>query len=193
MGQGTGAGLWKGEKIMKKIISLVSKADNIITFLCVLLLCALTIMVLASVAMRFFFSISIQAMEELCRYTFIAFIMLMCGPVVWRESHINVDLLIKKTRGKLRKTLGIINTVMTTAVLGYIVYWAVPWIQNIKRFGQLTSSQKFELWMPNMLVPIGLGLALLFAIALLAKKIAEYNNEDTDDDTLGEIDLDSTI
>lgn len=176
---------------MEKFKKIVDDADSLITFICIILLCVLTLMVFASVVLRVCFSISFQFMEELCRYTFIAFIMLMCGPVIWRETHINVDIVLKKLKGRPRKVLEILNTIMTLAVLIYIVGWSVPWISNIKRFGQLTSSQKFQLWKPNMLVPIGLGLAVLFAAALLIRQILEFKKEE--DPKKDELDLDSII
>jgi C4-dicarboxylate transporter DctQ subunit len=158
----------KGMDVLFKWIMLVAVA--------LLLLCVLLVNV--SVLLRYVFSVSFQWTEEMARYLHIGIVILLLGPLVWKSVHINMDLIIQKTRGKTKKIIRIAGELATLFLITYTFIYAYKWVAQLLTYRIKTFSTVFEQWQPSMIIPLGFGIAVLFNIALLLKEIARFNKED---------------
>ncbi len=159
---------------MNKILKFAEKLDNIVVLVCCVLLLGYTGIVLTGVFLRTFFSLAFQWTEELCRYFHIATVVLMCGPLIFKEGHIKVDLLMNYISEKVQAILEIISISLTTCYVGFVLYHAVRWEKQLYDLQSLTNSQAFKLWMPGIAIPVGFFIAFLFCFLLIVKKIKYY-------------------
>ena len=166
---------------MERLESILDGLSKYIIWFSVITLLVMVVMVNASVLLRYVFSISFQWMEELVRYMHIGIVILLCGPLIWSKSHITMDLIVQKTKGKTKKIVRIIGEICTLILVSFTFVHACSWVEQLLEYRITTFSTVFEQWQPSMIIPLGFGIATLFITALIIHEIVHFNTEDEEE------------
>jgi TRAP-type C4-dicarboxylate transport system permease small subunit len=122
-----------------------------------------------SVVRRYVFDTPVAWTDELVGYLLVASVMLAAADALFGGEHIAVDIVTERlsSAGKRVAYLFGLVTVMATAVL--LVVEGIGTVTFSRQVGlRSNGSLAVEMWIPQLLVPIGAGLLLLAAIVAFA-------------------------
>lgn len=132
---------------------------KILSYLCGLLILAMTVLIFWQVVCRYAFNNSLTWSEELGRYIFIWLTFIGLPVAMKTGSHVAIDLLLKKTSGKFHLSILTINFI-ATVVLAVVIFYS-----GIRLFavgiGQISSAMQLPMQYVYSIIPLS-GLALLF-------------------------------
>lgn len=122
----------------------------------------------ANVVLRKFFAAPIVGAEEVMNFLMVAVVFLGAGVVAFDNTHINMEILIDrfpKRVGNIFRAVALVAAVVIAAIL---VDLGLPIIEHLRQFNELSQAANVPLWIPQLMVPIGLTLLALGALARLA-------------------------
>jgi TRAP-type C4-dicarboxylate transport system permease small subunit len=132
-----------------------------------LLLIAVTLN-FANIIGRYLLSAPIAWAEEVMLFLLVAVVFLGSSVVSWEGRQIRMDVFLHMLPPVLRRCLEVIADLATIAVSIALIYFSWPVISMLVEFDQRSQAADFPLFVPQGLIPVGLGLtALLTAIRLL--------------------------
>ena len=122
----------------------------------------------ANVIGRYFFNASIFWAEEIMLYLMVACVFLGNGVVAWSGRQIRMDVVVAMMPEKARQTLNLTAELVLIAVALAIIVFSFPVVRDLYNFDQRSQSAELPLFIPQSMIPIGLGImALMVAIRLL--------------------------
>lgn len=122
----------------------------------------------ANVIGRYFFNASIFWAEEVMLYLMVACVFLGNGIVAWSGRQIRMDVIVAMMPERAREALNLLAELVLIVVALAIIVFAFPVIRDLFSFDQRSQSAEVPLYIPQSMVPIGLGImAIMVAIRLL--------------------------
>ncbi|MGE0735862.1 MAG: TRAP transporter small permease [Alphaproteobacteria bacterium] len=122
---------------------------------------------------RYLFSAPISWADEIMLFLMIAGVFLGACAVTAENKHIRMDILVNYLPARLRRGFDVLGDILTIVVCGGMVAIAVPVIEKLTRFGQMTEAARIPIAIPQSVVPISFALiALLLIVRLLGGRRA---------------------
>jgi TRAP-type C4-dicarboxylate transport system permease small subunit len=122
----------------------------------------------SNVVGRKFFSAPIIGAEEMMNFLMVAVVFLGAGVVAYDNTHINMEIVIDRFPPRIRDAFRAFAQLAAIAVAAVLVVLGVPIIQHLAAFDERSQAANVPLWIPQLMVPIGLTLLALGALARLA-------------------------
>ncbi len=119
----------------------------------------------AAVIMRYVFSFSLEWIEEGARYLALFAAFIAAGPVLRNKGHVALDLLVTGLTGA-RQQLHVFAVNLAAFIVGGAIFaWGAELALQTYEYGVLTASLQFPQWLPYSIVPLGMGILVLFSLA----------------------------
>lgn len=141
-----------------KIISLLNKAEEIVSSSCLVVMTAL---IAFQVVTRYAFHYSFDWSEELARYLFIWSIYMGCSFAAKEDRHLEVTILRTIAGGKLDKPVTLISQALTIVFCLACGWWGLEMVRFLASTGQNTPALEVKMYWVFLSVPVGLGLMAL--------------------------------
>lgn len=127
-----------------------------------------------NVIARYFFSASIYWAEEVMLFLMVGCVFLGNGVVAWSGRQIKMDVIVGMLPTKAREALDVFAELVFIVVAITIMVFAWPVIRDLYNFDQRSQSAEIPLYIPQVLIPVGLGImAALVSVRLI---LAAYRN-----------------
>lgn len=117
---------------------------------------------------RKFFFHPIVGAEEVMSFLMVAVVFLGAGVVAYDGTHINMEIVIDRLPVPLRNTFRALAQIGAIAIAGAIVTLGVPIVGHLAAFDERSQAANVPLWIPQLMVPVGLTLLAIGALARLA-------------------------
>jgi TRAP-type C4-dicarboxylate transport system permease small subunit len=122
----------------------------------------------ANVIGRKFLSAPIVGAEEVMNFLMVAVVFLGAGVVAYDGTHINMEIVIDRFPPRLRDGFRALAQIAAIAVVAILVTLGVPIVEHLAQFDERSQAANVPLFIPQAMVPIGLTLLALGALARLA-------------------------
>jgi TRAP-type C4-dicarboxylate transport system permease small subunit len=136
-----------------------------------LLLIAVTLN-FANIIGRYLLSAPIAWAEEVMLFLLVAVVFLGSSVVSWEGRQIRMDVFLHMLPPVLRRCLEVIADLATIAVSVALIWFAWPVIDMLVQFDQRSQAADFPLFVPQGLIPVGLGLTALLTAIRLARELS---------------------
>ena len=121
-----------------------------------------------NVVARYFFHASIHWAEEIMLYMMVGCVFLGNGVVAWSGRQLRMDVILGMMPPKARDAFDLLAELTLIGTSLTIVWFAWPVIRDLFLFDQRSQSADVPMYIPQVMVPIGLSImALLVAVRLL--------------------------
>jgi TRAP-type C4-dicarboxylate transport system permease small subunit len=118
----------------------------------------------ANIVGRYVFSAPIASAEEVMLFLLVGIVFLGNSVVGYEGKQLRMDVVLQALPARVRHGLEVLAD-LTLIVLGW------PAVEMLAEFDQRSQAADIPLWIPQALVPIGLGLnAFLVAVRLLMRR-----------------------
>jgi TRAP-type C4-dicarboxylate transport system permease small subunit len=146
-------GLVTGIKILTAILLIVAVALNF-----------------ANIIGRYVLNAPIASAEEIMLFLLVAVVFLGNSVVSWEGKQIRMDVFLHVLPSALRRWLEFIADLAVIAVSLVLIGLAWPVIHMLAEYDQRSQAADVPLYIPQALIPIGLGLTAILTLARLIKK-----------------------
>jgi TRAP-type C4-dicarboxylate transport system permease small subunit len=117
---------------------------------------------------RKFLSSPIVGAEEVMNFLMVAVVFLGAGVVAYDGTHINMEILIDRFPPRLRDSFRALAQIAAIAIVVILVTLGVPIVEHLAQFDERSQAANVPLYIPQAMVPIGLTLLAIGALARLA-------------------------
>ncbi|ACV67855.1 TRAP transporter small permease subunit [Desulfohalobium retbaense] len=140
-------------------------------FFSALFMIGIVILIMIEVVMRSLFNTSTMITSEFSGYFLVALVVLGLGHTLHHEGHIRITLL----RGRLgpvgRKRLDLVVGSLGLCLCLFALYFTVLMVLDTRSLGMRADTvAETPLWMPQAVIPVGLGLFALQLFAFLVRR-----------------------
>jgi TRAP-type C4-dicarboxylate transport system permease small subunit len=126
----------------------------------------------ANIVGRYVLNAPIASAEEVMLFLLVAVVFLGNSVVSWEGKQIRMDVFLHLLPSALRRGLEFIADLAAIAVSLVLIWLAWPVIDMLAGFDQRSQAADVPLYIPQALIPIGLGLtAILTAARLITKPV----------------------
>lgn len=133
----------------------------------------IAVIVMATVILRYFFSITFIWVEEFVTFAFIFSTFWGVGACILKNEHITIDYLYNKLTGKVRMGIGIINNVIVIFVCYIVVLNSFQWISAVGN--QISDGLRINMKYVYIIMPISMIITIVCGII----KTVLYIKEET--------------
>jgi TRAP-type C4-dicarboxylate transport system permease small subunit len=162
---------------MKRWSAWVDRTARAGSFLGGLAVLVITLLVTYDVAMRYFLGRPQVFVHELASFLLVLVIFWGLAHTFRSDGHIAVDLVTRTLRPPLRASLRAVTLLLGLAFLAIVTWETWETALRAYRFGRVSTVMLYPLWIPQLCIPLGLGLmffamlvALIRRVELLAKR-----------------------
>ncbi len=135
-----------------------------------LLLIAITLN-FANIIGRYVFNSPINSAEEVMLFLLVAVVFLGNSVVSWEGKQIRMDVFLHMLPPSMRRWLEVFADLVTIAVSLALVWFAWPVINMLVEFDQRSQAANVPLFIPQLLIPVGLALTALLTATRLVREI----------------------
>ena len=132
---------------------------------------AIVALITYDVAMRFFFEQPQLFVDEVASFLLLLVIFGGLGYTFRTGGHVRVDLVTAHLPGRARAWLRVLGLVLGLAFLGVVMWPTVQSALTAYRYGRVSAVMLYPLWVPMLLIPLGLLLLALTMLAALAAQV----------------------
>jgi len=132
-----------------------------------LLFAGMAVLVILLVILRYFFGSSIPGGFEALRFAFIYTTFLGAAVLVGRDGHISIRLLVNRLPRTAQRVVNVLNGVLIAGMHLYLLVLSLNWIRVTGGF--LAEELDFPMRFIKVSLPIGCGLAALYALLRIVK------------------------
>jgi TRAP-type C4-dicarboxylate transport system permease small subunit len=150
------------------VIGRVARSAATLAGLAVLAIVAL---ITYDVAMRFFFEQPQLFVDEVASFLLLLVIFGGLGYTFRTGGHVRVDLVTAHLPGRARAWLRALGLVLGLAFLGVVMWPTVQSALTAYRYGRVSAVMLYPLWVPMLLIPLGLLLLAVTMLAALATQV----------------------
>ncbi|MCW5656801.1 MAG: TRAP transporter small permease [Burkholderiaceae bacterium] len=118
-----------------------------------------------TVIMRYGFGYSEQILEEIARYTVVYACLVYVGPLQARHQHIAVDVISSRFAPSAKRAWQFLLGVLFLAITAIVFASGWLWVRDLHGYNMMVIGGTMPAWIPSLSVPLGMGLAVLFALA----------------------------
>lgn len=127
------------------------------------LLITSTLIAVVSVVLRYAFQTSYSIVEELCRFSLVYAVMLAFGPLIVRNMHLSMAILVDLLPESIRRLADMVIHLLLSILLVFLLVAAWQWEMGLVAMGILTMSGDMRAWIPSAALPLGISVALVYA------------------------------
>lgn len=154
--------------IVRRLSQFIESIDNplIIMGLCALVCSAA--MLFAGVILRYLFHATIPLFEELSVNLVIWAVMIFSGPVFKRGSHVGMEFVAGKLKGRAR---AIHQLILDLVIFGicFLLFWkGIELVKISHLLGKTTNSGALSVWYMQMAIPVG---GLIYGVYVISEFI----------------------
>ena len=121
----------------------------------------------ANVVGRKFLASPIIGAEEVMNFLMVAVVFLGAGVVAYEGTHINMEILIDRFPPRLRDACKALAQLAAIGIAATLVTLGVPIVRHLMQFDERSQAANVPLFIPQAMVPIGLTLLAIGALARL--------------------------
>jgi TRAP-type C4-dicarboxylate transport system permease small subunit len=154
--------------VLSRFVRAVDALMNGIRSLIAVILVLSVLLNFCNVIGRKFLFHPIVGAEEVMNFLMVAVVFLGAGVVAYDGTHINMEILIDRFPAPLRNMFRALAQIAAIVVAAIIVRLGVPIIQHLAAFNERSQAADVPLWIPQLMVPVGMSLLALGALARLA-------------------------
>jgi TRAP-type C4-dicarboxylate transport system permease small subunit len=122
----------------------------------------MAILIMLLVILRYFFNSSIPGGNEMLRFAFMYTTFLGAAVLLGRDEHIAIHLATKRLPPAVRRAVAAFGNLAIVALHAYLMVLSFRWIAVAG--GNMAEELKFPLRYVQIALPIGCGLAALYAL-----------------------------
>lgn len=145
-------------------MSVATRIDNAIsifsTTMMVVCMSTATLVAFVNVVGRYLFATSLPWAAPLTEYLFIWSALFGAAHGFKIGMHIGVTALIENLPRALAKYLLLVNLVIMMVFLGFLVKWAIDFIQFSMQFNQIEVELRIQFWIIYTVVPVSMSIAI---------------------------------
>jgi len=151
------------------IAGLMSRASVWFAWIC---LWAMVLVILIDITGRRFFGHSTQMADELSGYFLVVITFMGAAYTLRQGRHISVDLLQEHLSPKANRILSIFTSVFALAFIVIMIWYSLKLSLSSLKFGTLSGTMlDIPLWIPQIVVPVGLFILALAALSHILRLI----------------------
>ena len=118
---------------------------------------------------------------EVSGYLLTATIFIGMGPALASDEHIRIDLLTRKLSLRVQRFLRAVAMLAIAIYAAIATFGGVEMVLHSMQFGRRSLTlMSIPVWIPQMFLPIGMGLLCLAALAGLRSAMKEVKTENSD-------------
>lgn len=151
------------------INTLFKGLDKFLTFLCMFLMSAMTILVIMSVFLRYLFNITFVWSEELITMLFISASILGCTIAIKQKEHIVVDFIFDVLSPIAAKVLRIVISLCNIFVMIVLIDASITWINTVGNTP--TAGMRLPVYIFYSLLPISFGGIILYELMSVKEQL----------------------
>ncbi|WP_280566718.1 TRAP transporter small permease [Chromohalobacter sp. 296-RDG] len=126
-------------------------------------LITLTTLIVAEIGSRLFFSSSLQVVEELSGYLVIATTLFGSSLAIRNDALFQVSFLYGVLQPRVRQVLGLLYIALAIGICGVLIWYSSQLVMSSFSRGNVAPTALMTpLWMPQLLLPVGLSVMTLF-------------------------------
>ena len=154
--------------VLTRFVRAVDAIMGVVRAFIGLLLIASVLLNFANVIGRKFLSAPIVGAEEVMNFLMVAVVFLGAGVVAYEGTHINMEIVIDRFPPRVRDAFKALAQIAAIAIAATLVTLGIPIVQHLAQFDERSQAANVPLFVPQAMVPIGLTLLALGALARLA-------------------------
>lgn len=132
-----------------------------------ILLAASVALNLANIVGRYALHHPLIGAEELMVFLMVGFVFIGAAVVAYEGRHIKMDIMLDLLPPKMQRGFRMAVEICAMAVAATLIWLAVPVVQRLFMFDERSTAANFPLWIPQAMIPLGLGLLIVGTIARL--------------------------
>ncbi len=158
---------------MRTFSNFVNKLSTGGAYLSGLLLVGLVCLILTEIFLRYFFDLSTMIADEYSGYLYLASIFLGLAYTFLKDGHIRINIVTSKLSKKSNNFIDIVASVVTLAVLVFILYRTILFTYDSYELEMLSEAvSETPLYLTQLAMPIGITLFILAVIVFMMKRFS---------------------
>lgn len=133
----------------------------------------LAVLLIANVIGRSVFNFSLMFVEEVSQAIVVLVTFLGLGYCTRKARHIRMSAIYDLFGPRVRKVLIILMALVTAATMAAMGWWSWEYMLKVKKFGNVTPTLRFPLWIILVAVPIGFFMAAFEYLLTIVKNFRE--------------------
>lgn len=159
---------------MKILGKLINKISLYGAYLSAFALVSLVVLILSEIFLRSFFDISTMVADEYSGYLYLASIFLGLSYTFLTNGHIRINIITSKLTQKANRKIDIVAGILTLGILIFALYRTVLFTYDSYDLEMLSESvSETPLYIPQLVMPIGLGLFILTVMLFIFKGFSD--------------------
>jgi TRAP-type C4-dicarboxylate transport system permease small subunit len=155
--------------MMPRFMGLLNGLVAILQVLTAVLLIVAVALNFANIIGRYMFNAPIASAEEVMLFLLVAVVFLGNGLVSWEGKQIRMDVIVHALPPTVRRILEVFADLTMMVVSIMLIVFAWPVIDMLYDFDQRSPAAGVPLFIPQALIPVGLGLMIFLTAARLIK------------------------
>jgi TRAP-type C4-dicarboxylate transport system permease small subunit len=155
-------------RILGGFISTVDAIMRVMRAVIAVLLVISVLLNFSNVIGRKFLNSPIVGAEEVMNFLMVAVVFLGAGVVAYDGTHINMEIVIDRFPPRLRDGFRALAQIAAIVIVVILVSLGIPIVEHLAQFDERSQAANVPLYIPQAMVPIGLTLLALGALARLA-------------------------
>lgn len=147
--------------------------NRVLAGVAVTLLTLSVLLAFVSVVLRYVFGSSWSIIEELCRFFIVYATLLYFGPLITRNAHLTMSIVTDMMPKRVYRFFDLGLHVLLVVLLAGLFWAAWQWEAGLYAMGLTTMSGEMKAWVPSAALPVGVGIALFYAVLRVAYRVAD--------------------
>ncbi|MCX5841732.1 MAG: TRAP transporter small permease [Deltaproteobacteria bacterium] len=160
--------------VVKKIDALVERIDSPIIVCGIITVSASATLLFVGVILRYIFGTTSDIIEELSSNLVVWSVMFLGGPAFKRGSHVGMEFLAEKLKGRLRAFHHVFINLVLFVMCGVLCWKGLEVVQLVFQSGRTTISGEIPLWFMMIPVPIGAFIFCFYLISEITKSLCVF-------------------
>lgn len=131
------------------------------------LLAASVLLNLSNVIGRYVLHKPIVGAEEIMVFLMVGFVFIGFAVVAYEGRHIRMEMIVDHLPPGARRVVRLAVELCAMAVAAALISLAIPVIERLFMFDERSQAANVPLWIPQAMIPLGLGLMIVGTIARL--------------------------
>lgn len=162
---------------MKKLDSIISSIENVLTAVSFALMSIITIM---GVFFRYVIKSPLIWSEELSRYLMIWGVFIGISIVTRKKAQLGIDIFVTMAPERVRRILGIISSVLLIVMYVILFFLSASFVMDAATTGQLTPILRVPFFWVYLAMPVGFFLSSVRAVQVFWAERTGKDVEETE-------------
>jgi TRAP-type mannitol/chloroaromatic compound transport system permease small subunit len=163
-------------RVLGRLAALVQGVNRLAGLGAGLLLLAMVFMVGRETIGRYFFNAPTDWVFELTGYLLVGIVFMSGGFILQEGAHLRVDIFYTRFSRRTRLWIDALACVLALPFLSLLGWQSLQMALTAYRFGERSLIMRWPLYLPELFVPIGVGLLTIQVLIHLARAVAELSS-----------------